>query len=142
MEKAEEKQLKSDKKQTEILIGLALIIMGILIFVIAVYQPRVKTADSESASASLHHSTIDENAVDYETENYTPDKAADENFIVNINTCTAEDLMQIKGIGENKANAIIAYRNVIGSYSSIDEIKNISGFGDKFFESIKDYLTV
>lgn len=134
--------VKSDKRQSEILIGVSLIIVGAIILYIALSQPKVvsKTEPSESASAVI---TVDESVLTAENSSSSSAKVEkDENAVVNINTCTPEELMQIPGIGESKANAIVAYRNVIGSYSSTEEVKNISGFGDKFYESIKDNITV
>lgn len=58
---------------------------------------------------------------------------------ININMATKEELMTIPRIGESKADAIIEYRNS-KKFENIDEIKNISGIGDKLFESIKEYI--
>lgn len=62
--------------------------------------------------------------------------------LVNINTCTLEDLLAINGIGESKAKAIIEYRNQHGLFSKIEDILNVSGIGDSVFEKIKIYITV
>ena len=62
--------------------------------------------------------------------------------LININTCTEDDLMSIKGIGKAKAEAIIKYREDNGNYSSIEDIKKVSGIGDALFEKIKVYITV
>lgn len=67
---------------------------------------------------------------------------AGENAKMNINTATAEDLMSLKGVALKKANAIIAYRVEKGLFTSIDDIKNVKGIGDKIFENIKDLITV
>ena len=58
---------------------------------------------------------------------------------ININTASKEELITIPRIGESKADAIIEYRNN-KKFENIDEIKNISGIGDKVFESIKEYI--
>lgn len=63
-------------------------------------------------------------------------------FPININTCTYEDLLNIKGLGEKKAEKIIQYRNEFGLYKSIEEIKNINGIGNTLFDAIKEYITV
>ena len=49
--------------------------------------------------------------------------------------------MTLDGIGEVKAIAIIAYREENGGFNSIEEIKNISGIGEKTFEKIKQFIT-
>lgn len=134
---------KSDKRQSEILIGISLIIVGIIILYIALSQPKVVSKNEISESNSITVTVIEESVTTVESSSASSSKIEkDETVVVNINTCSTEELMQIPGIGESRANAIIAYRNVIGSYSSTEQIKNISGFGDKFFESIKDNITV
>ena len=61
---------------------------------------------------------------------------------ININTATLEQLMELSGIGEAKANAIIAYRNEKGKFKSIEDIKDVSGIGEALYEKIKDNITV
>ena len=61
---------------------------------------------------------------------------------VNINTATKSELMTLSGIGEAKAEAIIAYRQQYGKFSSIEDIKNISGIKDAAFEKIKNFICI
>ena len=63
------------------------------------------------------------------------------NSKVNINTASKELLMTLSGIGESKAEQIIKYRNEIGLFKTIEDIKNVSGIGDSAFEKIKDSIT-
>lgn len=62
--------------------------------------------------------------------------------VVNINTATQTELETLPGIGPSLALRIINYREENGKFSSIDEIKNVSGIGDSRFNDIKDYITV
>ncbi|WP_201346841.1 ComEA family DNA-binding protein, partial [Lactobacillus nasalidis] len=62
--------------------------------------------------------------------------------LININTASASDLQKLNGIGEKKAEQIIAYRQEKGGFKSIDELKEVSGIGDKTFAAIKDQLTI
>ena len=59
---------------------------------------------------------------------------------ISINNASLSDLMKIKGIGEVKALSIIEYRNSNGNFKSIEDIKNVSGIGNKTFEKIKEYI--
>lgn len=60
---------------------------------------------------------------------------------ININTASKDLLMSLTGIGEVYAERIIEYRNA-KIFSSIEELKNIEGIGDKTFEKFKDNITV
>jgi len=64
------------------------------------------------------------------------------NNIVNINTATQTELESLPGIGPSLALKIINYRKENGNFSSIEEIKNVSGIGDSKFESMKDFIVV
>ena len=66
----------------------------------------------------------------------------DINTKININTATKEELLNLNGIGEAKAIAIIEYRTTNGLFNTIEDIKNVSGIGESAFEKIKDYITV
>ena len=61
--------------------------------------------------------------------------------LININTATIEELMNLSGIGETIANRIIEYRET-NPFLTIDDIKNVKGIGEKLFESIKEYISV
>ena len=50
--------------------------------------------------------------------------------------------MTLSGIGESKANNIIDYRNKIGGFKTLEELKNIKGIGDSIFEKIKNNITL
>lgn len=61
---------------------------------------------------------------------------------ININTADETELDSLPGIGPARAADIIAYREEHGGFQSIEELKNISGIGDKTFENLKDLVTV
>ena len=60
---------------------------------------------------------------------------------VSINTATQEQLQILPGIGESKAKDIISYREQNGPFTTIEDIKNVSGIGESVFAKIKDYIT-
>ncbi len=62
---------------------------------------------------------------------------------ININTADKETLMSaIKGIGEKRADAIIAYREDHGPFKSIEELANVRGVGPSIVESNMDNLSL
>jgi competence protein ComEA len=61
---------------------------------------------------------------------------------ININKADEQELQNLPGIGPAKAAAIIEFRNASGPFKKIEDLKNISGIGDKTFEKIKDLIVV
>ena len=62
---------------------------------------------------------------------------------ININTADAESLQsELKGIGAQKAEAIIAYREANGSFKSADELANVKGIGLKIVDKNRDNILV
>lgn len=61
---------------------------------------------------------------------------------VNLNTATVEQLDAVKGIGVSKAKAIVEYRNKNGQFKSVDDLKNVKGFGAKSVDKLRAELSV
>ena len=61
---------------------------------------------------------------------------------ININIADSTQLQEITGVGPATAQKIIDYRTSNGRFKSIEDIKNVSGIGDKTFEKMKDQITV
>jgi competence protein ComEA len=59
-----------------------------------------------------------------------------------LNRATAEDLDRIPGIGPGLARRIIEFRQALGSFSSLDQLKEVNGIKEKTYEKIKGYLTL
>ncbi|MDU7500482.1 MAG: helix-hairpin-helix domain-containing protein, partial [Streptococcus thermophilus] len=61
---------------------------------------------------------------------------------INLNTATSEQLQTISGIGAKRAEDVIAYRESHGGFQSVDDLKNVSGIGDKTLDKIRESLYV
>ncbi len=61
---------------------------------------------------------------------------------INLNTADAGQLSTLSGIGQSKAEAIIAYREEHGGFASIEEIMNVQGIKEGTFSKIKDKISV
>ncbi|WP_245917280.1 helix-hairpin-helix domain-containing protein [Bacillus canaveralius] len=62
--------------------------------------------------------------------------------LVNINTADPAALETLPGIGPSKSAAIIEYRDTNGAFKTVDDLKSISGIGEKTFEKLKDKIIV
>ena len=63
-------------------------------------------------------------------------------YPLNLNEATQEALESLPGIGPVKAAEIIAYREKIGAFLSVDELLNIKGIGPATLESVREYLII
>lgn len=61
---------------------------------------------------------------------------------ININIANSEELQELTGVGPVTAQKIIDYRTQNGRFSSIEDIKNVSGIGDKTFEKMKEDIKI
>ncbi len=61
---------------------------------------------------------------------------------VDINTATAEQLIQLKGIGPKTADKIIEYREANGAFKAPEDIIKVPGVGQKVFENNLELITV
>jgi competence protein ComEA len=62
--------------------------------------------------------------------------------LINLNTATVEELMELPEIGEVRAEAIVAYREANGPFASVDELVNVDGISERIVEIIRPYVTV
>ena len=87
----------------------------------------------------------------YKPENMVDDKVLDSNFntdtgsysgLININTASSSELQTLTGIGPSMATRILEYREQNGNFSSIDDLKKVSGIGEKKFNDLKEHICV
>lgn len=102
---------------------------------------EVKINNNSKNSASISESELITND-NVKSEEDNTVNSLENNQKVNINTATKEELMKLSNIGESKAEKIIDYRTANGNFNSIEDIKKVSGIGDKLYDSIKENITV
>ncbi|TAL41693.1 MAG: ComEA family DNA-binding protein [Salinibacterium sp.] len=61
---------------------------------------------------------------------------------VNINTADAATLDTLPRVGPAMAARILDWREANGRFATIDDLKGVSGIGDKTFDGLKDLITV
>ena len=61
---------------------------------------------------------------------------------ISLNTATAQELTALTGVGEKTAQAIIAYRDAHGGFTSIDELQQVKGIGPAKFATISPEVTL
>ena len=61
---------------------------------------------------------------------------------IDINTADSLLLQTLPGIGPELADRIVAYREQVGGFVAIEQIKDVPGIGEKRYESLKSLITV
>lgn len=136
----------------KILIIVALVFCAGILFYNAFFIPDIsipsviyvdaetnKSEPSESAGEELPKDSTSSDS----SESNSSSSSSSANEKVNINTATAEELDEkLTGVGPAIAARIIEYRDSVGGFKSIDEIKNVSGIGEKIFEKIRASICV
>ncbi|EGP66097.1 comEA protein [Streptococcus sp. oral taxon 056 str. F0418] len=93
--------------------------------------------------AVVYVAKVGENVVDVTTNTSTSNATSQAKAgLVNLNTATEADFQTISGIGQKRAQDIIAYREANGKFKSVDDLKNVTGIGAKTLEKLKEYVTV
>lgn len=143
--------MSNSKRQSLIMIGFGLIVLSAVFVYFSLSQPKVYIGETSSESASYQtdesyqkSASGSENVFESTaySDNITSDKNINVTYPLNLNTCTLEELITIEGIGNSRASAILEYRDYLGGYTSVEQIKNIKGIGESLYEKVSPYLTV
>lgn len=96
------------------------------------------------ASAADTHGVWEDNEFSYSGKSAKNEasSAASVSFPIDINAASADELIQIKGIGSATAEKIISYRTEHGCFYSVDELLNVDGIGSKTLSKIKNLICV
>ncbi len=99
----------------------------------------------ETPSLTLkNHDKSQENIKKVQTLNNKNDNKINynNNKYVLLNQATLDDFKKLPGIGPVKAERILQYRESKGFFSSIDELKNVKGIGEKTIEKLRPFLKI
>ena len=113
----------------------------------AIHKAGGMTAEANSQSVNLAQKLSDE-AVIYvpalgsSESPSTSSASAEKTGKVHLNRATESELQTVSGIGQKRAQDIIAYRDANGPFRSVDDLKNVSGIGEKTLEKLRDAFTV
>ena len=77
-----------------------------------------------------------------EAEQQTPLSAPTEEAPLNLNTATQAELELLPGIGPVLAQAILDYRDSFGGFSAKEQLKEVSGIGEKRYAAVEALITV
>lgn len=118
--------MKSDKKQSAVMIGIVFLFLAGIMLYVTLKAPRVYEGEDFSYSIT---STTEKETVSV-------------HYPLNLNTASAEELAEIDGLSMDDALAIVMYREKIGAYSNISEIMNIKGIGQTTYYKVLPYLEI
>ena len=131
--------MKSEKGQSLVMVGVALFLLAGLCLYLGLSQPKISSGVLvETPTTAVQSGTTTATAA----QTTASGNAGTVSYPVNLNTATFEELTAIQGIGDQRAAAILAYREQIGKYTSVEQIKDIRGIGDGLYAKIAPYLTV
>ncbi|HVX27759.1 MAG TPA: helix-hairpin-helix domain-containing protein, partial [Parafilimonas sp.] len=104
----------------------------------------LSNADAERLIPFIKIASTNKN-INYKNDvNQTTDKSTsskkDYYHTININTATAEEFKTLPGIGDVLANRIVKFRNSMGGFKSVDDVKRTYGLSDSTFNLIRPYL--
>lgn len=60
--------------------------------------------------------------------------------VINVNAAGAAELQALKGVGEKKARAIVAFRKAHGPFTSLDDFEEVPGIGPAMIEANRDRI--
>ncbi len=99
-----------------------------------------------STSANAEQNNLDSVASNGITESKPtlPGTPAASTFIelINLNSATVDQLKSLPGIGDTRANQIIALRTAVGRFSSLEQLLEVHGIGEKTLEAIRPMVVV
>ena len=123
--------------------GLVVLALSAAFFLVCATWYLARTSAPEPYRvSSVRRPTAEEAAVPEQSEQEPsrPDSLLP-GEVIDINTADAYDLRRLPGIGEKRAEDIIAFREEHGPFQNVDELTQVSGIGPVILENLRAYVT-
>lgn len=122
--------MEEQSRQLRVLVLIACILCAVIVAYNAFYVPEASLSSPVTVADSC-------------VSGATSGEAAAYSGKLNLNSATVQELSEnLPGVGETIAARIVAYREENGGFSSVEELLNVEGIGEKKYEQIKDLLTL
>ena len=115
--------MSASKRQGIIAIGVGCILVSVLLVFYGISQPKVNETPLSQLQDTLSQTSIKTSSSDK-------------------NDASFKNSVSIDGRGDTKAQAILEYRDYLGGYTNVSQLKEIKGIGDSTFAKIEPYVTV
>lgn len=106
-------------------------------------ETQATQASQETQTPEAPQETQEEAPLELEeAEQQTQLPAPTEEAPLNLNTATQAELELLPGIGPVLAQAILDYRDSFGGFSAKEQLKEVSGIGEKRYAAVEALITV
>ena len=110
----------------------------------AVKEPGVKVLTDEADTAYVYLAAFleDGQQLYFPKDGEELRDVKEMNGLIDLNTADAAQLCSLPGIGESRANAILAYRREHGKFTRVEELLQVPGIKDALYQRIRDKVKV
>ncbi|KAA5534773.1 hypothetical protein F0919_09195 [Taibaiella lutea] len=102
---------------------------------------KLYTLRKEDYERIAPYISIPENA-NVPVENYISRSAPQKIAAVELNTANPEQLMSLRGIGPAYSKRIVNFRDALGGFLKVEQLKEVYGFPDSTYQQLKDKFTI